>query len=230
MLICSKSKHRALIKSNEKLDIKVKDENFKIVEKIKYLGVQIDQNLEWKEHIKYASLKVARAIGFIKYTKNFIPRSCLNNLYRSIVEPYFRYCCSVWGCSSSTEKDRLQKLQDRAARIITGSSINTSALPLIENLGWTTIEELISYERKVLVSKASNSLAPQYLTELFSRNSQGSLHTLRNTSTDLKLPLYKTVNGLKCFSFRGVKYWHSLSAESKQDVTLYTVALKYPCK
>ena len=146
------------------------------------------------------------------------------------MEPYFRYCCSVWGCSSSTEKDRLQKLQDQAARIITGSSFTTSALPLIENLGWTTIEELISYERKVLVSKASNSLAPQYLTELFSRNSQGSLHTLRNTSTDLKLPLYKTVNGLKCFSFRGVKYWHSLSAESKQDVTLYTVALKHPCK
>ena len=52
MLMCSKSKQRALIDSNEKLDIKVKDENLEIVEKIKYLGVQIDQNLEWKEYIK----------------------------------------------------------------------------------------------------------------------------------------------------------------------------------
>ena len=42
MLICSKSKQRALRNSNEKLDIKVKDENLKIVEKIKYLRVQID--------------------------------------------------------------------------------------------------------------------------------------------------------------------------------------------
>ena len=46
LLICSKSIKRALINSNEKPGIKVKDENFKIVEKIKYLGVQIDQNLE----------------------------------------------------------------------------------------------------------------------------------------------------------------------------------------
>ena len=103
MLICSKYKQKALINSNEKLGIKVKDENSIIVEKIKYLGAQIDQNLEWEEHIKYASSTVAKAIGFIKYIKNFIPRSCLNNLYRSIVEPYFRYCCSVWGCCSSTE-------------------------------------------------------------------------------------------------------------------------------
>ena len=148
MLICSKSKQKALINSNEKLEIKAKGENLMVVEKIKYLGVQIDQNLEWKEHIKYVSSKVARAIGFLKYTKNFIPRNCLNKLYRNIVERYFRYCCSVWGCCSSTEKDRLQKLQDRAARIITGSSFTTSALPLIESSGWKTIEYRSMTSRK----------------------------------------------------------------------------------
>ena len=158
MLICSKSKQKALIKSNEKLEIKVNGENLMAVEKIKYLGIQIDQNLEWKEHITYVSSKVARAVAFLKYTKNFISRNCVNKLYRSIVEPYFHYCCSVWGCCSSTEKDRLQQRQNRAARIITGSSFTTSALPLIESLGWKTIEELISNETKVCVFKALNSL------------------------------------------------------------------------
>ena len=95
MLICSKSKQRALINSNEKLEIKVKGENLMAAEKVKYLGVQIDQNLEWKEHIKCVSSKIARAIGFPKYTKNFIPRNCLKKLDRSIEEPYFCYCCSV---------------------------------------------------------------------------------------------------------------------------------------
>ena len=57
MLICSKSKQRALINSNEKLDIKVKGESLMVVENIKYLEAQIDQNLEWKEHIKYVSVK-----------------------------------------------------------------------------------------------------------------------------------------------------------------------------
>ena len=61
MLVCSKSKQRALLNSSEKLDSKVKDENLMVVEKIKYLGVQIDQNLEWKENTKYVSSKIARA-------------------------------------------------------------------------------------------------------------------------------------------------------------------------
>ena len=58
MLICSKSKQKALIKSNEKLEIKVNSENLMAVEKIKYLGVQIDQNLEWKEHMSRQKLRV----------------------------------------------------------------------------------------------------------------------------------------------------------------------------
>ena len=61
-------------------------------------------------------------------------------------------------------------LQNRAGRIITGSSFTTSALPLIESLGWKTIEELTSNETNICVFKALNGLAPQYLTELFSRN------------------------------------------------------------
>ena len=137
------------------------------------------------------------------------------------MEPYFRYFCSVWGCCSTTEKDRLQKLQNGAARIITGSILTTSALPLIESLGWKTIEQMISNETKVCVFKALDGLAPQYLTELFSRNSQRFLHILRNASTDMKLLLFKTANSQKCFSFRGVKYWNGLSAESKQAVTLH---------
>ena len=74
------------------------------------------------------------------------------------MEPYFRYCYSVWGCCSSAEVDRSQKLQNRAARIITGSSFTTSDLPLIESLGWKTIEELVSNEAKVSAFKTLKSV------------------------------------------------------------------------
>ena len=76
MLICSKkSKHRALISSNGKLDISVKYQTLKVVGITKYLGVQVDRNFEWKEHVL-----CPRAIGFLQYTKNFIQRNCLKNL------------------------------------------------------------------------------------------------------------------------------------------------------
>ena len=188
-----KSKHRSIQNCDETFDLKIRDKSLDTVEKTKYLGVHIDQNLDWKEHIKYVASKVSRAFSFLKYAKNLVPSITLINLYKRIVEPHFRYCCSVWGCCSSTEKNRLQRLQNRAARIITGSRFDDSAMPLIKGLGWQTIEKMISSETNIMVFKALNGRAPQYLTELFSRNLQSSVHNLRKTSNDLKLPLMKDV-------------------------------------
>ena len=78
-----------------------------------------------KYQIKAVSAKVSRDIGFLKHAKKFLPRVTLENLYTGIVEPHFRYCCSVWGCCGSREINQLQKLQNRAARIVTNSSFDT---------------------------------------------------------------------------------------------------------
>ena len=96
------------------------------------------------------------------------------------------------------------------------SSFDTPSRPLIEELGWNTIQQLITNESKTMVFKSLNELAPQYLCGLFTRNSQCSTRTLRNTGTDVRLPKKNSANGQNCFSFRGAKLWNSLSAESKQ--------------
>ena len=138
-----------------------------------------------------------------------------------IVEPHFRYCCSVWGGAGSTEINQLQKLQKRAPRIITNSSFDAPSRPLIEMLGWKTVDELITGESKTMAFKSLNDLAPQYLCDLFTGNSLCSSYSLRNTGTDLRLPMKKSTNGQKCFSYRGAKLWNSLSSESKQASSLY---------
>ena len=139
----------------------------------------------------------------------------LKTLYTGIVEPHFRCCCSVWGCAGSTEINQLQKLQNRAARIITNSSSDTPSRPLIVELGWKTIEEFIDNESKTMVFMSLNDLAPQYLCNLFTRNSARSFHNLRSTETDLRLPKKNSANGQKCFSFLGAGLWNNLPAESK---------------
>ena len=87
-----------------------------------------------------------------------------------------------------TEINRLQKFQNRAARIVTNSKFDDSSRPLIERLGWKTIDELIAEESKTIVYKSLHGLAPQYLCHLFTRNSAGEARTLRNTSAGLKIP------------------------------------------
>ncbi len=182
--------------------------------------MQIDCSLDWKEQIKSISTKVSRAVGFLKHAKKYLPRETLVTLYKSLVEPHFRYCCSVWGCCGSTGINQLQKLQNRAARIVTNSSFDAPSGPLIEILGWKTIVELIHIESKTMVFKSLNELAPQYMESLFERNWQFSSRSLRNTETDLRIPKKISTNGQRCFSFRGAKLWNGLSAELKKSPSL----------
>ena len=66
-----------------------------------------------------------------------------------------------------------------------------------------------------------NNEAPSYLTSLFESLSQNTVRELRNTKTDLKLPLLKTSRGQKCFYYRGSRLWNNLSADAKNAQTKF---------
>ena len=103
MLISTKQKHNILKSQNEVLELNIRNNKLDVVQKTKYLGVQIDNSLDWREQIKVVCTKVSKAVGFLKHAKTFLPKESLVTLYTGIVEPHLRYCCSVWGCAGSTE-------------------------------------------------------------------------------------------------------------------------------
>ena len=97
MLICTKNKQKSLECTSESLCLTIRDNDLALVEKTKYLGVQVDNSLDWKERIKSVSAKVSRAVGLLKYAKRFLPQNSLKTLYTSIVEPHLRYLLRCMG-------------------------------------------------------------------------------------------------------------------------------------
>ena len=92
--------------------IKIGSSYLKRVVKTKSLGMIIDDNLRWKEHIDYICSKTKRSIGIISRTKGVIPTGSSIQLYKSLVEPYFRYGNTVWGLCNDNLIDKLQLLQN----------------------------------------------------------------------------------------------------------------------
>ena len=111
-------------------------------------------------------------------------------------------------------------MQNRAARIITNSSYDAPAEALITELKWPTARDMIRSETATTVFKSVNSLAPDYLSHLFVRNSDRNIIKLRNAETDLLVPFMKTSDGQKAFAFRGAKIWNDLRREAKQASSL----------
>jgi len=92
------------------------------VHSYKCLGVQVDETLSWEAHVFEVVGKVAKVLDALRRLRQICPQSTLVTIYKSLILPHFDYCSAVWGCIGNGLSQKLEKLQNRAARIITGSS------------------------------------------------------------------------------------------------------------
>ena len=96
-----------------------------------------------------------------------------------LVESYFTYCSPIWDGIGSKLSEKLQKLQNRAARVMARSSNEVLSAPLLSELGWNVLEENRVKYKATLMYKVYNSCAPPCLQQLFTPRVSG--YDLRNS-------------------------------------------------
>ena len=193
----------------------------KQVSHTKSLGVHIDENLSWNVHIEKLSKKVASGIGALKRIRPYVPFTTMQLIYKCLVQPYFDYCSAVWDSCSSYLVNKLQKLQNRAARVLTSSSYDTNADYLFESLGWKNLVSQRRFTKAIIVYKSLNGLAPDYLSNMFVDRNSITNYALRDTSNKLALSLPRTNYLKNSFSYSGAVLWNSLPTELRQASTLH---------
>ena len=80
---------------------------------IKYLGVLIDENLSWKNHLDCVITKISKTIGMIAKLRHFVPSSVLTNIYKSLILPHLTYGLVAWGNVSKNYLNKIVVLQKR---------------------------------------------------------------------------------------------------------------------
>ena len=186
------------------------------VKHVKSLGLDIDESLSWNKHIEIISKKTASGIGALKRISPFFPGYTLQYIFNSIIQPHSDYCCVVWDNCTKFSAEKLQKLQNRAARILTFSSYKTKADFLIEELGWRKLESQRKNQKTLMVYKSLNKLAPDYLRLLFNSRNAVTSYTLRDTDGKLAVPMRRTNYLKNSFAYSGVMLWNSLPLHLRQ--------------
>ena len=81
---------------------KIEINNLKIdrVSHFDFLGIILDENLNWKDHINKISTKISRVIGILCKMKNFMPPFILKTLYNSLIMPHLTYGILIWGSNT----------------------------------------------------------------------------------------------------------------------------------
>ena len=122
-------------------DVRINGHSVDRVRTHRYLGVEINDTLTWHSQIDQIVKKVSAGLAILKRARALVPRDTFINMYNALVVPYFDYCSPVWGCIGKCQSERLQKLQNRAARIITNSDYMTPSSCLLHDLGWNTLKK-----------------------------------------------------------------------------------------
>ena len=126
----------------------------------KYLGIWIDKNLNWNVNTEKMCNKISKRIGIIRRLRTCLDTNTLNILYKSMILPVFDYCDVVYSNCSGINLDTLEKIQNRAARAITGYPPWHSATELRDKLGWMKIRSRWLIHKCIFMYKCLNDLAP----------------------------------------------------------------------
>ena len=86
---------------------------------LKYLGVMIDNHLNWKHHISIISQKISRGIGVMYRIREFVDQGVLKGIYYSLIYSHIVYAIQVWGSAGENELLKILKLQKKAVRMMT---------------------------------------------------------------------------------------------------------------
>ena len=102
------------------LTLSVNGQKVKQVDKIKFLGVIIDNQLSWNDQIKYVENKLMSTIVLIKRIKKFIPSSHYFKIYHSLFISHLTYGISCWGGICPSKLIKMFNIQKRCVRILFG--------------------------------------------------------------------------------------------------------------
>ena len=138
-------------KSNDKAsyqNLTILFDGFKInlSKSVKYLGVQIDDNLTFKTHINFLYSKLSRTLDVMFKVKHYLPKSYLLLLYNTLFHPHLIYCISAWSSTFSTYLNPLQTLQNKAIKLIEGLNHWQSSTTAYKKLKILKINELVKFE------------------------------------------------------------------------------------
>jgi hypothetical protein len=188
---------------------------------IKYLGVYLDEHLNWKPQINEIANKLKRANGALSKLRHYIPLKPLINIYHAIFASHMRYACQVWGLRDTSVTHRILTLQKLALRLITFSKPRSPSSPIFSELGILNFFDLVEVMNILSVHQHLNSKLPADLLLTLNFNKMNHYFGTRGNSLGLlNLPIANTKTyGLNSFTRLAIQQWNNLQ-RSLPDVSL----------
>ena len=213
-LNCDKTEMIIFRHPNKKIDyelkIKVNGKRLLKSSNVKYLGVYLDEHLNWSNHVEALSAKLTRANGMLAKMRHYVDAKTIRNIYFGIFSSIMTYACQIWGQFANKHVKRIQKLQNKAIRIINFVKYFDPSTPLYKKSKILKLEDQISLENFYYVQRDIQGDLPSPLLDSFL-----IVPDVPNSNQiGVTLPKVRTqAYGVNSITYRSAATWNTLTSK-----------------
>ena len=188
------------------------------VQSFLYLGIVVNKNLTWEDHLKRLRCKINKKLGLLRRIKSCLPVSARASFFNSFVLPLFDYGDVIWGDrGNATLMAELQVLHNKAARIILDLPLRASASDALAKLRWKSLQRRRAEHRAIFMYKSINNLFAYKFQCSFSRD-------FHSYNTRFKNNVRKSTASRRWGHWSSINFaadvWNSLELSLREAATL----------
>lgn len=191
----------------------------KYTQTIKFLGLYIDENLNWKKHVDYLRNYISPIVGILYKARYYIPLKYLKNIYFSLIYSKLQYLISIWGSANLTTLKPLKKLQNKVIKCIHKLPFLEPTENLYKTKGFLDITNLYKLKTCVLLHFIN-------LKEKHSNITLTQINVLHNHATrqndNIKTPTIKSNFGKRSILYDGIIIYNNLPRNLKSIKNVLT--------
>ncbi|XP_062859981.1 uncharacterized protein LOC134322037, partial [Trichomycterus rosablanca] len=187
---------------------------------VKNLGVTIDSDLSFDTHVNNITRVAFYHLRNISKIRNILSVNDAEKLIHAFITSRLDYCNALLTGCSGRSLNKLQLVQNAAARVLTRTKKFDHITPVLSSLHWLPVKFRIDYKILLLTYKALHGLAPQYLSELI--NHYSPARPLRSQDAGLLIvpKIKKITAGGRAFSYKAPQLWNNLPASIRDSDTV----------
>jgi hypothetical protein len=181
----------------------------------KLLGIYLDEHLTLDSHVSHICSKLTRSLYCIKQAKHIIPPSGLKSLYFALIHSHLTYCTLILNSITSANKLRIEKVQKKAIRIMTGSAYNSHTKPLFIQHNILPFPKLILQSQLTFMHAIEYNYAPSSFRNTWQKNSEREPAINLRNANDYFIPMPRTETFKKSTYYALPSAWNDLAIEIK---------------
>ena len=190
------------------------------VNEVRDLGITLDSTLTLRTHINNICRSGSLSLHELSKIRKFLSQKDTERVVHAFISSKLDYCNGLFYGLPSSEIQKLQRLQNAAARLITRTKKSDHITPVLINLHWLPIEHRVIFKLLLYTYKALHGLAPDYLANLLTFYKP--VRILRSSrSINLSVPRSRTSTyGDRSFACVSPRLWNKLPDFIRYSETL----------